>query len=183
VNYSLDFNVDGNAKLPVNVSLVVGSAVLDVARPSQGSGYNFWMNQGTLRPVVGSAYILRVGYSDGSSEDLPVTVSAVLDTFATNLAPVTGTPAGTTPTFSWTAPSPAPGFAYTYSLWIGLANGGGNIWQYPARGDMPSSQLSVVYNTDGTASQPLSSGVAYMWGVSVRDAAGNSAQRTVEYIP
>ena len=182
-SYSLNFNVDQNTKLPVNVALVLGSSVLDVAKPVNGNGYWFWTNLGSLRPTVGDAYTVRVGYGDGTSEDLTVLVSGVLDTFPTSLAPVTGAAAGTTPTFTWSAPSPAPSFPYTYSFWMQQQNGG-QIWQYPSDGDMSSSQLSLVYNVDGTASQPaLTVGTTYVWSISLMDANGNSAQQTVEYKP
>ena len=137
----------------------------------------------TSRPNIGDPYTIQVGYSDGSSENVPLTVTTVLDTFPMSLAPVTGAPAGTTPLFSWAAPSPPPLFPYTYSLWIG-AQFGGQIWQYPSKGNMPSTQTSVAYNTDNSAFQPsLTPGVIYNWTVNVRDATGNSAQQTVEYKP
>lgn len=181
-SYSLNFNVDQNIKRPVNVAIQMGSALLDVGKPD-GMGYYYWTSLGSLRPNVGDSYTLHLGYSDGTSEDVTVTVSAVLDTFPTNLAPVTGAAAGTTPTFSWSAPAPAPGFPYTYSLWMQQLNGG-QIWQYPSNGDMPSTQLSVSYNTDGTATQPsLTAGVTYVWSISLMDVQGNSAQQTVEYKP
>lgn len=181
--YGLQFSVDQNTKLPVNVTLLVGAAVLDVGKPTGGSGYWYWMNLGSLRPSAGDAYTVQLGYSDGTSENLTVTVSAVLDTFPTNLAPITGAAAGTTPTFSWSAPSPAPALPYTYSLWISQQNSG-NIWSYPSNGDMPSSQLSVLYNVDGQASQTsLTPGVTYVWSLSVNDVNGNQAQQTVEYRP
>ena len=182
-NYGLQFNVDGNIKLPVNVTVQLGTAVLDVGKPSQDSGYYYWVNLGTLRPTVGAVYTIHVGYSDGTSEDFPVTVSTVLDTFPTNLAPTTGTSTATVPTFSWTAPSPAPSFPYTYTLWIS-PSGGGSLWQYPSNGDMPSSQTSVLYNVDSNASQPsLTPGVTYYWTITVRDLNGNQAQKQAEYTP
>lgn len=181
-SYALNFNVDQNIKRPVNVAVQMGSALLDVGKPD-GTGYYYWVNTATLRPNVGDSYTLHLGYSDGTSEDVTVTVSAVLDAFPTNLAPVTGAAAGTTPTFSWSAPSPAPSFPYTYSLWMQQLNGG-QIWQYPSNGDMPSTQLSVSYNADGMATQPtLTTGVTYAWSISLMDVQGNSAQQTVEYKP
>lgn len=181
--YGLNFSVDQNTQLPVNVAIQLGSAVLDVGKPVTSSGYWYWTNLGSLRPVVGDAYTVIVGYGNGTSENLTVTVSAVLDTFPTNLAPVTGAAAGTTPTFTWSAPSPAPSFPYTYSFWMQQQNAG-QIWSYPSNGDMPSSQLSLVYNVDGSASQPaLTSGLTYVWSISLMDANGNSAQQTVEYKP
>ncbi|MDP1833154.1 MAG: immunoglobulin domain-containing protein [Geothrix sp.] len=182
-SYGLQFSVDQNAKLPVNVTLSVGTAVLDVGKSTDGTGYWYWVNLSTLRPTVGGTYPIHVGYSDGTSEDLITTVSAVLDTFPTNLAPVTGTSTSTTPLFTWAAPTVAPTFPYTYGLWISPQSGG-TIWQYPSDGDMPSTQLSVAYNVDGRASQgTLTPGVTYNWSISLMDGNGNSAQRVVEYKP
>jgi hypothetical protein len=49
---------------------------------------------------------------------------------------------------------------------------------------MPSSQTSVTYNTDESASQPsLTPGTTYVFGLSVMDAAGNQAQQAVEFKP
>jgi len=179
-SYGLNFDVAGNRKQPVNVALTLGTAVIDLAKRPERVSYQYWFNLNDQRPSLGDSYSVHVAYTDASSEDLPVAVTAVLDTFARNLAPVTGGSTSLTPTFTWLAPLPAPGFVYTYNLWL-QQQGGGQIWSVD---NMPSSTLSVLYNNDGRASQPaLTAGVTYQWSVSVRDGAGNSTQKSVEYRP
>lgn len=178
--YSLKFNVDGNAKLPVNVSLQTGGATLDLGKPSQGSGYWYSIFLNSFRPTIGTAVTIHVAYSDGTAEDFPVQVTTVLDAFPTNLAPVTGGSNSVTPTFSWAAPVPAVTFPYTYSLWLGSQTGNGS-WNIDG---LLSTTLSIGFNSDGRASiQALTPGVPYSWSVSLRDAGGNEAQQQVVYQP
>jgi hypothetical protein len=185
-SYALQFSVGQNIKLPVNVTLQLGSALLDVGnQASQGNGYYYWLGSGSISPNTGDNYAIQVGYSDGSSETIPVAVGPVLSSFPTGLSPNTTTPGGATPTFTWAAPSSAPSLLpYTYSLWLSQLNAG-TIWSYPTNGsNMPSSQTSVTFNTDGSASvTSLTSGMTYVWSLSVVDAAGNQAQQTVEFKP
>jgi hypothetical protein len=179
-NYALNFDVVGNRKQPVNVAVTFGTAVIDLAKRREAASFGYWFNLSDQRPTVGDSYSVHVAYSDASSEDLPVAVAVVLDTFARNLAPVTGGSTSLTPTFTWLAPLPAPGFLYSYNLWL-QEQGAGQIWSVD---NMPSGTLSVLYNNDGRASQPsLTAGTTYQWSVSVRDGAGNSAQKSVEYRP
>lgn len=179
-NYGLQFDLRGNAKLPVNMTLLVGSALLDLGKPGGGKDFGYWFNFGNLRPTLGDVFTVRVGYSDGTSEDLPVTVTSVLDAFPTILA-MTGTP--TVPTFHWAAPVPAPNLPYTYRMWVALKTGAA-IWQYPSDWDMPATQLSVPFNVDGLATPAtLTPGTAYMWSINLRDSSGNSAEKKVEYTP
>ena len=183
-SYALQFNVDQNTKLPVNVTLQLGSALLDVAKPSQGTGYYYWVNFGSTAPKPGDTYTIQLGYSDGTSDSQTVTVGPVLTTFPTNLSPNTTTAGTTVPTFTWAAPSPAPSGPYTFGqLWVQQVNGS-QLWYYPSNGDIPSTQFSVLYNVNGSASVPaLTTGVTYTWTISVLDANGNQAQQTVEFKP
>ncbi|HJW43321.1 MAG TPA: immunoglobulin domain-containing protein [Geothrix sp.] len=178
--FGLQVDVRGNTKLPVNTALLVGPATLDLGRPATGGDFGGWFNHGSLRPSLGDVVTARVGYGDATSEDFPVTVASVLDAFPSILA-MTGTPA--VPTFNWAAPDPAPGFPYSYRLWIAL-KAGGTIWQYPSDRDMPSTQLSVAFNADGLATPAtLTPGLTYMWSISLRDASGNSAEKKVDHTP
>jgi hypothetical protein len=176
--YNLNFRVNGNVKLPVNVALQLGpNGLVDVGVNNGGDRYQYWLP--SLRPGVGDSYTVSVAYSDSTTDTQTPAVTAVLDAFAQNLQPTTGTSTSTQPTFSWTAPATPPAY-YTYDLWIGPQMGG-QLWSYWG---MPSTQLSVGYNADGTASQPtLTLGTTYNWSLGVTDAAGNSAQMQVEYKP
>ncbi|MGH9596873.1 MAG: hypothetical protein ACRD3K_08765 [Edaphobacter sp.] len=53
---------------------------------------------------VSDTYTFSITYSDRTTGILTASVTAVLTTFATNLAPTTGTSVSTTPTFTWTDP-------------------------------------------------------------------------------
>ncbi len=176
--YSLNFKVTGNVKLPVNATLQLGAnLVVDVGVNSGGDRYQYWLN--SLRPTVGDSYTVSVGYSDATSDTQTPAVTGVLDAFALSLAPTTGTSTSLTPTFSWAAPAAPPGY-YTYDLWISSQTGG-QIWSHY---DMPSSQTSILYNSDLSASQPaLTTGTNYTWTVEVKDTNRNSAQIQVNYQP
>ena len=185
-NYSLNLELDGMEKLPVNVALVNGPNVPYPADMSPGGNdkpgtFRNWVNIGSVRPNIGDAYTFAVTYSDGTTETLSASVNAVLDSFATNLG-VTNSPNAFVPTFNWTAPAAPPAY-YTYNISVGQQNGG-QVWSYPNKGDMPSAQTSVQYNTDGSANpSSLVSGTAYNWQVSVQDANGNQAQYQSAYTP
>ena len=59
---------------------------------------------------------------------MTATVSAVLNAFATSLAPTTGTSVSTTPTFSWVDPANAS--SYTYQFYMNDSSGN-MVWQVP----------------------------------------------------
>ena len=117
-NYSIGFNVNGLLKLPVAVELATGPTPgvvipADIANGgfSGNRGFSFWTGLNGATPRVGDSYGLKVTYSDGTSETLTVTVSAVLDAFVTPISPM-GSGASLTPTFSWTDPANASNYTY-----------------------------------------------------------------------
>ncbi len=177
--YQLNFAVNGNVQLPVNVAVQFGpNAIVDVGVRNQGTPYQFWMPW--IRPVVNDPYPVTVAYGNGTPTDtLTTTVTGVVDAFAQNLAPQSPTSAGTTPTFTWTAPV-APPTPYTYELGIWPQGVGGSLWWI---NNLPSTTTSILYNSDGSASGPLVTGTAYTWTVNVVDQFGNSAQMQVNYTP
>jgi uncharacterized protein (DUF2141 family) len=143
---------------------------IDLGRAAGGFRTAFDHRPGS--PGTGESIGIGVTYTDGTSGTFTLPLTAV--DFARNLT-VTPTPSATVPTFSWTAPAIAPTGSWGYSL--SVQDGGGAIWTYPPLGlTMPSSQTSVQYDVDGTASDALSPGSTYGWSVTVRDAAGNSAE-------
>ena len=178
--YQLNFRVNANVQLPVNVAVQFGpTATVDVGVGSQGDRYQFWMPW--IRPVVSDTYPVTVAYGNATPTDtLTTTVTGVVDAFAQNLAPQSPTSAGTTPTFTWTAPV-APPTPYTYELGVWPQSGSGSLWWING---LPSSTTSILYNSDGSASQPaLTTGVTYQWSVNVIDQFGNGAQMQVNYKP
>lgn len=178
-NYQLQFAVEDGVKRAVAVTLVSG---LNVAVPSDmGKDWNFqmWATLGAISPTVGDSYVFKVTYSDGTTETLSGSVTAVLSSFAQNLATLTNGPDGSSPAvplFTWTAPvSPPAPYTYGVSLW-------GTDAHWWRDDSLPSTTLKVLYNDDGRASlSALTAGVAYSWQVRVEDTAGNRATRQATY--
>jgi sugar lactone lactonase YvrE len=194
-SYSLALDVQQGNKLPVDIALVSGPNVLSPADIGQCTScgndpYNFNLNLSGDRPTVGDTYSLLVTYSDGTSETLTPSVSAVLDAFATNLTPTTGTSTSTAPTFNWTDPSNSSNYAYRFSL---SDSSGNQIWQIPSSNSnsngFDNSITTVMYGTDplGGSNTPtigsLSTSTVYNWSVQTRDSNGNTAQTQVNYQP
>jgi hypothetical protein len=161
-SYRLMLGVNDGIKRAVAVTLVSG---LNVAVPMDMSANRVISLDPNTRPNTGDSYMFRVTFADGSTANIPASVSGVLDSFATNLA----ASAGTTPTFSWGAPSPLLSTSYIYRLVL-WGDTDQISWRYPQDFGLPSSTLSVLYN-----GAVLTSGNSYQWGVQVRDANGNSA--------
>ena len=138
---------------------------------------------GAAPPSIGDVVTLRATYSDGTTQDFSPAVTGVLSSFPQN--PAANPTAGNRnmPTFSWTAPASPPS-SYTYSIDV-YSSLGGNSWYYPTQTNgMPSSQLSVVYNVDGTANPAqLVTGTTYIWNISVQDSNHNNASWQSSYTP
>lgn len=193
-NYSIGFNVNGLIKLPVAVELTTesnpGVAIpVDIATGAFNGnrGFSFWTSLNGATPKVGDSYTLNVTYSDGTSENLIVTVGAVLNAFATNLSPQ-GTGVSLTPNFSWTDPANAS--SYTYQFWL-CCDQNGTIWQIPGNNSnsngFSSSITSITWGTDPTnPSNPpnvssLNGSTPYNWQIQAQDVNGNSAQVQVTF--
>ncbi|MBI5778803.1 MAG: fibronectin type III domain-containing protein [Planctomycetes bacterium] len=181
--YSLNIKVASGRKLVVACSITSGpgiTAVLDIDKRDREFRRN--IERGLNRPITSDNYALNVTYSDATTETLNAPVTAVLDCFAQNLSPTTITGGHVVPTFTWAAPASPPA-SYSYYLWVNEQNGG-DLWRYPDKSDMPSSQLAVLYNTDSRASQPnLDIGSVYYWYVLVSDSNRNKASQGVSYSP
>ena len=115
----------------------------------------------------------------------------MLNAFATNLAPTTGSSTSTQPTFTWTDPASAS--SYTYQFYIS-DNNGNQIWQIPSNNSksngFSSSITSITWGTDPTGDSSntpspsiLTTGVQYNWQIQLQDTNGNSTQTQVDYIP
>ncbi len=202
-NYNLNVTVSPGNKMPVAVALDSGPNVLviqDIGACSSGgnngcggnSPFQFNINLGGITPVVGDTYSLQVTYSDGTTAPLSAAVTAVLNAFATNLAPQTATGnANLTPTFTWTYPANAGN--YTYQFYIQQWNGP-QIWSVPGNNSksngFSSSVPSITFGTDPTdatndlpSGQTLTNGTTYNWSIQAQDSNGNSAQTQVFYEP
>ena len=193
-SYSLNFSVDPGTKLPVAVELTSGPNVLaplDLAECGNcGTPFQFQAGISTTLPTTSDTYALKVTYSDGNSETLNATVSAVVSAFPTNLLPGVSTSTTTTPTFTWTDPSNASN--YTYHFQLSDANGN-TIWQIPGdhsnSNGIDSSITSIAWGTDPTGGgstasvSSLTTGLTYQWQIQVQDSNGNTATQSVSFKP
>ncbi len=191
-SYGLGIQVDDGTKLPISMTLFSGKNVsvpYDMNADSHNANYNPIFTN-TVSPTVGDQYQLLVTFSDGSTQVVTATVTAVITSFAQNLAMQTTTPGSpTVPLLTWTAPATPPtALPYTYS--VSLFNGSGTsqeFWNYYGSGSgngLPSSQLNVLFDTDGSAnpSSSLTVGGTYNWTVFVQDNNNNSGAFTVTYV-
>lgn len=181
-NYTETYGLWGSYKTPVAATLVSAPNLPVPFDLGTFSGSMFFgsANLATVAPKMGDVFKVLVTYSDGTSEYLNKPVSGVLN-LAQNLAPNSLTAAGqTVPTFSWTAPVNAPA-NYVYTLTVAPTALGMPVWYSPG---IPSTQTSVLYNANGTASQPsLTAGTSYTWNLLVSDQYGNSSQTQAQYTP
>lgn len=175
--YSLGNTVEDNTKRAVRVVLFSGPGLpvpVDMPREEE---HRLWSNGSSTAPTVGSTYKYKAFYADGTSAILSSTVTAVLNTFPTNLTTSTASPySAAQPLFQWTAPSPLPTFSYGYrvELWGGSAG----WWRDTT---LPSSTTSVEWNDDGNGWPWSLPAGTYTWSVSVEDANGNTAKRQATY--
>jgi hypothetical protein len=158
----------------------------DVNADQHNSNYSPIFNN-SVSPTVGDTYQFLASFSDGTTQVLTGSVTAVLSSsFAQNLtinSPVAGT--STVPVLNWTAPATIPSILpYTYSVNLYNQNGTPQeFWSFYGSGNsngIPSTQTSVLFNVDGSASpsSSLTVGGTYGWSVTVLDNNQNSAQFT-----
>lgn len=180
-NYSLNFAIDGMRKKPVTVVVTSGPNIavpIDIGLNDWG--FSSWVFINSTRPTPGSQYNLDITYEgDSSPTPTTVTISTVLDAFATNLAPTGNIQFNQNQLFSWAAPSSPPA-SYTYTVQVSDATNYNQIWHIE---DLPSTTTSVTYNQNNEAFGPLEPNKTYQWSVSVRDAAGNAAFRQTVFTP
>jgi hypothetical protein len=188
-SYNIGFTVNGLIKLPVAVELATGPALGVVIPADIASGgfygnsdqFSYWANLNGATPQVGDTYTLNVTYSDSTSEVLTVTVTSVLNAFATNLSPQ-GSGVSTTPNFSWTDPQNASNYTYQFQLSDQYGN---SIWQIPSNNSnsngFSSSITSITWDVDPTGSgdlpnvSSLNGSSNYNWQITATDVNGNSA--------
>jgi len=180
--YSVDFEVNAGMKLPVCASLVSGPYIpgaidfIDVEESEFSVGLEFY----STRPNVGDTYTFDVTFSDGTTESMQASVTAVLESFATQIYPIGSVPGDTRPTFTWAHPaSPPP--VYTYEIGVSKSAGEGIWWA----NEIPGSEYFVDFNFNDEAEQdPLDSGTPYYWWITVVDGDGNEARSdSVEFTP
>jgi len=197
--YNLYFQVSEGNELPVAVTLEASANVdgANVAAPMDvascgasfggcGQGFQMNINLYTVAPKAGDVYTFDLTYSDGTTQTVTATVSAVLKAFATALLP-DSTGVSTTPTFTWTDPANPGNYIYQFQL----QGNNGNIWQIPGNNSnlngFPSSIASITWGVDPTgggstpSQSPLTGGTAYNWQIIVEDSNGNQATTGVQF--
>ena len=175
-NIGLNFQVSSNMKLPVSIQLTSGPIIVppvDFAwRNDQSPNLVYQLNLSVYpaTPWVGDSYTLHLVYSDGTSEDVSTAVTGYFADLPTALTPAQGASGvSLTPTFTWSAPATTPPGPYIYRVDVRANGSTGNGWTYA---NMPSSQLSVLYNLD--ASGPaLPAATMCNWDIEAIDANGN----------
>jgi len=190
--YNISVQIDSGSKLPISATLFSGKNVAvpyDMNADQHNANYAPIYNS-SVSPTVGDTYQFLVTFSDGTSQVVTGTVNAVLTSFAQSLVMQTTTPGSpTVPLLTWSAPATPPAaLPYTYSVNLFNANGTAQeSWNYSGNGNsngIPSSQTTVLFNVDSSASPSPSLTVAgtYNWSVTVQDNNNNSAQFTTSYI-
>lgn len=199
--YGLNFNVREGNKLPVAVQLVSASnpnviTPVDISNYCQGCGsvqFDLSPGIGPDVPVVNDSYTFQVTYSDGTKETLTGKVTAALGTSAltTNLEPEQQDSTSLTPTFTWTYPTNASNYVYSFYICCGSS---GTIWQIPGNNSnsngFPSTVTQIVWGTDPTGDtsntpnpSSLTLSTQYNWAIQTMDSNGNSATNMVWYMP
>jgi hypothetical protein len=187
--YSLNLRPVSGSKLPISAVMFSGpnvAAPYDVNGDQHNSNYSPIFNN-SVSPTVGDAYQFLTTFSDGTTQVLTSSITAVLSSsFPQNLSinsPVAGT--ATIPVLNWTAPATIPAILpYTYSVnFYNLSGTSQEFWSFSGSGNsngIPSTQTNVLFNVDGSASpsSSLTVGGTYGWSVTVQDNNGNSAQFT-----
>jgi hypothetical protein len=152
--YKLDFEVGGITDLPESAQIDSGQNIpvpTDMQKADNSIGvFACQVDLGTVRPAVTDSYRFNVNYYSGAAGQTITPVTAVLDSFVQSISG----DATDIPTYSWTAPASVPSF-FTYFIEVYDSTTGNLIWYYPSATPfgMSSTQTSVLYNVDGTASQ------------------------------
>jgi hypothetical protein len=162
-------------KLPVALRLTGGPGVVpsDVALAGYDSlGPPEWFIQLDGAAPLNASYPFLITYADGTTETPSQPVSFL--PFAGAVSPQDGaTAASDTPTFTWSAPSPAPA-SFVYVVRVTSADGATRLWK---SAQLPSSDTSIAYDADGTGTA-LVAGASYLWSIEVLAADGDTSRRT-----
>jgi len=189
------------AKLPVAVTLLSSSnsdganitGPIDVANcqtsnSSCGHGFQFYYQGLPVSAAAGDTYTFSVTYSDGTTQTLTYSLPAVLNVYASNLSPTTGSSTSTTPTFTWTDPANASDYSYQFAL----NSNQSTIWEIGQDGSgngFASTITSIPWGTDPTGNgntpsvNSLTAGDNYEWQINVVDSYGNQTATQVNYQP
>ncbi len=188
--YQLQLRVYEGTKLPVSATVFSGPNIpvpFDISAGQHNSSQSPGFVNGAV-PSVGDTYLFYVVYSDGTNQILSASVSGVLNenSLAQNLTVDANSPySATVPLFMWSAPVTPPSGTYFYSIYVNGPDGFN--WSYDGpngNNGMPSSQTSVVFDVDGSATgSSLTVGTQYNWQINVEDSNNNTAMTGTTYTP
>jgi hypothetical protein len=205
LSYGIDLLVSAGNKIPVAVTLLANANIAytqDIAE-NLGNGFNpndrFYLQieiNASTAPTVGAVYSVQVTYSDGKSETLNPTITALLPSLnSLDLSPVGPVTASNSlslaPTFGWQY-SANPG-NYLYQLWVADEMNYATTWSIPylnsASNAFTSSISSIAWGSDPTDADNLPTltglvgGHTYWWQIVAYDSNGNRAQAGGSYSP
>ena len=192
-SYNLNLGLAWGSKRPVALTLVSGPNIpvpWDMPIDANNSLQDPNFPNGAV-PTVGDTYQFQYTFSDGSTQTIPSTVTAVLNSFAQSMAMQTTSPGSpTVPLLTWVTPSSTPS-PYTYFVGLYSVSNGTNVnWNdYGGNNSngIPSGTTNVLFNADGSANSngnPISSlpvGANFQWFVGVQDNNGNTSVETTTY--
>lgn len=193
--YGLQFNTLGQAKRPVAVQVSSGpnlGSTIDLGLSLDSNTGGRFGGNGSLgglsaKPQIGDVYTCSVTYSDGSTGDLHPLVTGLVTG-----APMPTFPAGNTTAissnnslFAWQTPNPLPAGFYNYGLNLQSSSSSfsSQVWNPNMDQGFPASQLSTLYNSDGSASQGTLTSGTYSWSVMVTDGFGNQGVGSTGFTP
>jgi hypothetical protein len=187
--YSLNLGVRNGVKYAVGATIISGPYLplpYDISFDGSNGGSKLQISGFSITtvPTTSDTFQVLVTYSDGTQETLTRTLTSVLGATNLPLNLVTSGANRNIPTLGWTAPLTLPtALPFVYGVQVSPVNSG-TLWQTDNSNGLPSTQTSVLYNADGTASQSaLTTATQYNWAVQITDNNGNSAQRSVTYTP
>lgn len=192
-SYQLQFRVSSGLKRPVSVAVNSGPSLngpIDLGLSmGNGNGASFGENGPALNvfsaPAVGDTYSVTVTYSDTTSETLTPKVTGVVSSLPTPIFPQGNTTSITSASpLTWRSPATQPAGYYDYSLWMNTTSFPyTQIWNPSDDSNIPATQLSILYNSDESASQQQLSSGTYNWSINLNDGFGNQGQSQGTFSP
>jgi hypothetical protein len=188
-NYNLNLGLRNGVKYAVGATIISGPYLplpydINFNGSNGGSKLQIGGFSITGTPTTSDTFQVLVTYSDGTQETLTQSFASVLGVSNLPLNLTTSGANRNIPTLSWTAPLTLPtAQPLIYNVQV-YPNNSGSVWNTDNSNGLPSTQTSIVYNADGSASQSsLTTATQYNWAVQITDNNGNSAQRSVTYTP
>lgn len=177
-SYQYQFKARQQKKRPAHIVINSGPGLSETTDMgvTTWSDFSLWpMISGT--PAVGNTYPITITYTDGSTENMDLSVTNVIS--PPNQTYPIGTTSGsnsTSPRFAWTEGSYWYGAPYLYNIQLHTESNpyGDPLWEKIINFD----SFSTMY--DGSA---LSNGTPYLWKLAAVDVYGNRGVRWNSFTP